>query len=796
MNKISKKIVALATMAAFVLTLVPAAAFAATADVDPLKSFVQTVEKNETVNIGDKVVFEANLYNEDKEEITDDANAIYFWVEDENGNVVNDVDYYGSPEAEDPVGNDKAIWLGEDKVFYTTQTSTGGDRAVAINKAGNFVIKAGVNKSASAPTSVKDLAKLQNKKDYTNITVAVPAIDGLVIRDQNGTVLTPDATDTVKLDLTNDEIRDGFRFNGSDTYTLTGTALDEDGDPIANKTLTLSTSEGTVVEFEGGNTVTTDAEGNFEVVFSMQSQKNCTITIANAEEGIDYTVRVVAVTTTAVNIDRTLENGYVLAGDDDYWTDSQRDFSNAVQFEITNEKNDPVTGPLTGEPAYTDENGNTGADHDKYVRIMSKPDDSDITANDLGLYWDGSVYTLRYIGAYASRVDDLVPGQYTVRVSLLSDDNATVTFNVDNFGTVKDTVLDIEATDMSTLGDRVVDIDDEITLGQLVNVTAGYVDENGIVIDANADFAVRDFGELVIGANGEAVIDASAGDLGYTFATKTDVQANESLLGTTITVYAQNTATKQLVTRELTVVKSYNAFTLEFDPAEGPVNEDNRVTVNVVKEDGTRAQVDGTLYAYIADQSNEDAKVSLEVVGNGQNVDNGKGYINVYADAETTADIVVAVKDAHNDGLYAATLEYTFGQADPLASRTVVMTIDSVDYVVNNNVITGDAAPYVDDNWRTMVPIRALAEAFDAEVVWDQDDETVTINFDGGTQIVMTVGETTYTINGEEATMDTEPVNTGSRVYVPIRFAAEGLGFSVTPLYNADGLTASVVFQR
>ena len=796
MNKISKKIVALATMAAFVLTLVPAAAFAATADVDPLKSFVQTVEKNETVNIGDKVVFEANLYNEDKEEITDDANAIYFWVEDENGNVVNDVDYYGSPEAEDPVGNDKAIWLGEDKVFYTTQTSTGGDRAVAINKAGNFVIKAGVNKLASAPTSVKDLAKLQNKKDYTNITVAVPAIDGLVIRDQNGTVLTPDATDTVKLDLTNDEIRDGFRFNGSDTYTLTGTALDEDRDPIANKTLTLSTSEGTVVEFEGGNTVTTDAEGNFEVVFSMQSQKNCTITIANAEEGIDYTVRVVAVTTTAVNIDRTLENGYVLAGDDDYWTDSQRDFSNAVQFEITNEKNDPVTGPLTGEPAYTDEMGNTGADHDKYVRIMSKPDDSDITANDLGLYWDGSVYTLRYIGAYASRVDDLVPGQYTVRVSLLSDDNATVTFNVDNFGTVKDTVLDIEATDMSTLGDRVVDIDDEITLGQLVNVTAGYVDENGIVIDANADFAVRDFGELVIGANGEAVIDASAGDLGYTFATKTDVQANESLLGTTITVYAQNTATKQLVTRELTVVKSYNAFTLEFDPAEGPVNEDNRVTVNVVKEDGTRAQVDGTLYAYIADQSNEDAKVSLEVVGNGQNVDDGKGYINVYADAETTADIVVAVKDAHNDGLYAATLEYTFGQADPLASRTVVMTIDSVDYVVNNNVITGDAAPYVDDNWRTMVPIRALAEAFDAEVVWDQDDETVTINFDGGTQIVMTVGETTYTINGEEATMDTEPVNTGSRVYVPIRFAAEGLGFSVTPLYNADGLTASVVFQR
>ena len=95
-----------------------------------------------------------------------------------------------------------------------------------------------------------------------------------------------------------------------------------------------------------------------------------------------------------------------------------------------------------------------------------------------------------------------------------------------------------------------------------------------------------------------------------------------------------------------------------------------------------------------------------------------------------------------------------------------------------------------------MVPIRALAEAFDAEVYWNQDDETVTINFDAGTKIVMTVDETTYTVNGEEATMDTEPVNTGSRVYVPIRFAAEAMGFHVTPLYNDAGLTASVVFQR
>lgn len=93
-----------------------------------------------------------------------------------------------------------------------------------------------------------------------------------------------------------------------------------------------------------------------------------------------------------------------------------------------------------------------------------------------------------------------------------------------------------------------------------------------------------------------------------------------------------------------------------------------------------------------------------------------------------------------------------------------------------------------------MVPIRALAEAFDADVKWNNDDRTVTIKYENET-IVMTVGEKDYTINGETATMDTEAVIQGDRTYVPIRFAAEAMGFTVTPLYNANSSTASVVFQ-
>ena len=331
---------------------------------------------------------------------------------------------------------------------------------------------------------------------------------------------------------------------------------------------------------------------------------------------------------------------------------------------------------------------------------------------------------------------------------------------------------------------RSVTLTDEVTLGQAVTVTAQYVDGNGIKIDTD---------DVRIGAMGKALVDNKTGIGNVEFMTRDDEIANESLLGTVVTVEAFNAKNGQWIEQELTVVDSYNSLSLEFDPTEGPVNEDNDVTVQVVKEDGSKAQVNGTIVgAYVADQSNEDAKVYVDVKDS--DVTKGKGEIVVYASEPTTAEIVVAVDDDTNDGLYAATLEYNFGNVDITAHHEVTMTIGSSQYVVDKQLFTMDAAPYVDSNWRTMVPIRALAEAFDATVTYDNDARTVTIEYENQT-IVMTIGESTYTINGEEATMDTEAVIQGDRTYVPVRFAAEAMGFTVTALYDENSSTASVVFQ-
>ena len=132
---------------------------------------------------------------------------------------------------------------------------------------------------------------------------------------------------------------------------------------------------------------------------------------------------------------------------------------------------------------------------------------------------------------------------------------------------------------------------------------------------------------------------------------------------------------------------------------------------------------------------------------------------------------------------------------EPDNSITVSMTIGSNDFVINNNTVTvPDAAPYI-ANDRTYVPFRALGEALGAKVVWDNDARTVTYTL-SDTEIVMTIGDTTYTINGVEKSMDVAPEITGDRTYVPVRFVAEGLGFKVTPLYADNGTTASVVFEK
>lgn len=94
-------------------------------------------------------------------------------------------------------------------------------------------------------------------------------------------------------------------------------------------------------------------------------------------------------------------------------------------------------------------------------------------------------------------------------------------------------------------------------------------------------------------------------------------------------------------------------------------------------------------------------------------------------------------------------------------------------------VIFPDAQPFVDENNRTLIPVRFVAETMGAKVSWNQETQTAVIEQNGIT-ITVPIGSDTISITKDGGTnavkMDTAAIIREGRTYVPIRFVAEVLG--------------------
>lgn len=86
-----------------------------------------------------------------------------------------------------------------------------------------------------------------------------------------------------------------------------------------------------------------------------------------------------------------------------------------------------------------------------------------------------------------------------------------------------------------------------------------------------------------------------------------------------------------------------------------------------------------------------------------------------------------------------------------------------------------DTPPVIKDG-RTLIPVRAVSEAFGADVTWDPLLRTVTITR-GETEIVLEIDSIGAMVNGEESTLDVPPEIMGGRTVVPLRFVLEEMGW-------------------
>jgi len=79
---------------------------------------------------------------------------------------------------------------------------------------------------------------------------------------------------------------------------------------------------------------------------------------------------------------------------------------------------------------------------------------------------------------------------------------------------------------------------------------------------------------------------------------------------------------------------------------------------------------------------------------------------------------------------------------------------------------------------RAMLPLRAIFEALDARVYWDQKSQTVT-GIKGDTTVVLKIKSKVATINDQKVTLDVPAQILRGRTLVPVRFVSEALGQDV-----------------
>lgn len=160
--------------------------------------------------------------------------------------------------------------------------------------------------------------------------------------------------------------------------------------------------------------------------------------------------------------------------------------------------------------------------------------------------------------------------------------------------------------------------------------------------------------------------------------------------------------------------------------------------------------------------------------------------------------------------------------------KTIVLQVNNTVATVNNESVTLDAAPYIDESsGRTLVPIRFISESMGYSVTWDDEEKTVRIlnKVDMNTIDESEVDETTGTsveyfrswntykyiklkigsnvaeicdnyIIGEyvemtEVPIDQAPVIKNGRTMIPIRFVAEQMNLKV----DWDGKTKKITIS-
>lgn len=125
-----------------------------------------------------------------------------------------------------------------------------------------------------------------------------------------------------------------------------------------------------------------------------------------------------------------------------------------------------------------------------------------------------------------------------------------------------------------------------------------------------------------------------------------------------------------------------------------------------------------------------------------------------------------------------------------MAMFTTVMASAQIRVLVDGENLELSNTPVL-ENDTTLVPMRAIFEALDAKVLWDNTNK-VAIAYKGTNVMEVQIDNNTMLLNGEEVTLSVPARLIDERTYVPIRAVSENFGAEV--LWESD--TKTVIINK
>ena len=129
------------------------------------------------------------------------------------------------------------------------------------------------------------------------------------------------------------------------------------------------------------------------------------------------------------------------------------------------------------------------------------------------------------------------------------------------------------------------------------------------------------------------------------------------------------------------------------------------------------------------------------------------------------------------------------------AMSAMALADSGINVKVNGNTVNfPDAKPFIDENSRTLVPLRPIGEALGLIVTWDAENRVAIFQIDDSMSVAFFIDKNEYEIaTGKEVKyekMDTQAVISQDRTYAPARYLAEAFGYEVG--WDNDSRTVTI----